>query len=337
VSGLANIVAIAPDLALDSQGQVLAWGSNWGGLLGNGTTGPGSATPGLVSLPVAVTQIARGPQHALALAADGQVWAWGQACGVTMATPVPVAGLEGIVEISGEFFRRFDGQVLRWQGCSDPAAADLALPGARLGDHDVLVRADATVVSLGEISGNPAVVGSGGNLVPLRVLGAPLALNVQASRSSGRAALIALDGAVWTWRWDESVAPAGLDLTDGDGLSADADSDGLLTGVEMMLGTDPYLADTNNDSVADGDALAAGVPASDSDPDHDGVATTLELARGTNPAAFDSDGDGAGDGIDCAPLDPTRTSCPIPDPLDASAPGIVILAPPGVQLVQTTP
>ncbi|MGE0452528.1 MAG: chitobiase/beta-hexosaminidase C-terminal domain-containing protein [Vicinamibacteria bacterium] len=337
VVGLTDITAIAPNLALDAQGQVFAWGENWSGLLGDGTTGPGRAAPGLVSLPGAVTQIARGPQHAVALAPDGQVWAWGRPCGVTMATPVPLPGLEGIVEISGEFFRRFDGQVLRWQGCHDPAGVDLELPGARLGDHDVLVRADATVVSLGEISGNPAVVVSGANLIPLRVLGAPLALDVQASRSSGRAALIALDGAIWTWRWAESPVPVGLDLTEGDELSEDADSDGLPTGVEMMLGTDPYLADTNGDGLADGDALAAGVAASDSDPDHDGVATALELVRGTNPAAFDSDGDGAGDGIDCAPLDPTRTSCPIPDPLDASAPGILILAPPGVQLVQTTP
>ena len=83
---LEGITAIAAGryyaAALDKNGNVLAWGFNEGGLLGNGEL-EGSLTPAPVSEPegadnlTGVTSIAAGSRHMLALKADGTLWAWG--------------------------------------------------------------------------------------------------------------------------------------------------------------------------------------------------------------------------------------------------------------------
>jgi len=86
-------------LALTSTGQVLAWGYNPEGQLGNGTISPYSTTPVLTSLPsgTAVTAIAGGLGHSLALTSTGQVLAWGDnymgelGNGTTTKSSIPVA------------------------------------------------------------------------------------------------------------------------------------------------------------------------------------------------------------------------------------------------------
>src|SRR5450756_958155 len=98
-------------LALTSNGQVLAWGYNGEGELGNGTTTIQSNTPVAVSLPsgTTVTAIAGGFSHSLALTSTGQVLAWGRNLegelgnGTTTnsSTPVVVSAIRAAVAISG--------------------------------------------------------------------------------------------------------------------------------------------------------------------------------------------------------------------------------------------
>ena len=67
-------------LALTSTGQVLAWGFNGDGELGNGTTGDGSDVPVMALLPqgTMATEVSAGCNHSLALTSDGRVLAWGR-------------------------------------------------------------------------------------------------------------------------------------------------------------------------------------------------------------------------------------------------------------------
>jgi len=77
-----HIIAVAAGgyhtLALNYDGQVWAWGSNYSGQLGDPNfTGWSSSTARLVPGLRDVVAIAAGSSHSLALTADGEVWAWG--------------------------------------------------------------------------------------------------------------------------------------------------------------------------------------------------------------------------------------------------------------------
>ena len=68
-------------LALDSEGQIYAWGYNYYGQLGNGDT-TDSNTPVKVDASgvlagKTITQISAGDGHSLALDSEGQIYAWG--------------------------------------------------------------------------------------------------------------------------------------------------------------------------------------------------------------------------------------------------------------------
>ena len=68
-------------LALDSEGQIYAWGANYNGRLGNGDT-TSSNTPVKVDTSgvlagKTITQISAGDGHSLALDSEGQIYAWG--------------------------------------------------------------------------------------------------------------------------------------------------------------------------------------------------------------------------------------------------------------------
>jgi alpha-tubulin suppressor-like RCC1 family protein len=113
-----NIVSIATNhdfnLALEDNGNVWAWGANFHGQLGDGTTTERD-TPVLVQQiggggPLTgVTAIAAGDEHGLALLSDTTVVAWGKddygqlgdgVTGVDSYTPVAVFGLTGVSAIA---------------------------------------------------------------------------------------------------------------------------------------------------------------------------------------------------------------------------------------------
>jgi alpha-tubulin suppressor-like RCC1 family protein len=113
-AGAASVTAVAAggrhDLALLSNGTVLAWGDDTYGQLGNGSASANddAETPALVPNLSGVVAVAAGGEHSLALLSNGTVEAWGDnddgqlGDGTRTASdvPVPVKGLTGVSTIS---------------------------------------------------------------------------------------------------------------------------------------------------------------------------------------------------------------------------------------------
>jgi len=168
VANLSNVVAIAGcryhNLALKSDGTVMAWGHNSSGELGDGTR-TSRSTPVQVANLSGVVAIAVGGYHSLALKSDGTVWTWGQG----RSTPVQVANLSGVVAIaSGDghsLALKSDGTVMAWgrnnygqlgDGTFTPRATPVqvanlsgvvAIAGGRV--HSLALKSDGTVMAWG--------------------------------------------------------------------------------------------------------------------------------------------------------------------------------------------
>jgi alpha-tubulin suppressor-like RCC1 family protein len=115
VPGLVNVIRVAGgdhySLALKSDGTVWAWGINREGELGNGTNTETnvpvwvSGLSGVIAISAAP---AVGPNHSLALKADGTVWAWGYNASSQLGNggntdsnvPIQVPGIRGAIAIA---------------------------------------------------------------------------------------------------------------------------------------------------------------------------------------------------------------------------------------------
>jgi alpha-tubulin suppressor-like RCC1 family protein len=126
VSGIDDAVAIFAgpsgfhSFARLEDGTVMAWGSNFNGELGVGSSAELSAVPLPVVGPPDFRQLqAGGPPNSIGLHADGRVSAWGYQVDDTWpSVPVTVEGAKGVVGVSagGEHYlaARADGRVYAW-------------------------------------------------------------------------------------------------------------------------------------------------------------------------------------------------------------------------------
>ncbi len=129
---LSGITAISAGehhtLALLENGEVLAWGKNMHGQLGDETTTSKSKAVPVKGMPGAVKAISAGAEYSLALLENGHVMAWGwneqgqlgdgETTGTPVTKPVEVKGLEHVAAISaGEkagYALLENGHVLSW-------------------------------------------------------------------------------------------------------------------------------------------------------------------------------------------------------------------------------
>jgi len=148
-------------LTARTDGSVWAWGGNYEGQLGDGTTNPRS-TPVRITGISGVIEVAAGYHHSVALRSDGTVWAWGRNLFGQLGdnttnqrlAPVQVLGITGVAAVAaGEsctYALRGDGTVWAWGRNSEGQLGD----GTRTDRHapvQVLVLTDVAAIAAGEI------------------------------------------------------------------------------------------------------------------------------------------------------------------------------------------
>jgi alpha-tubulin suppressor-like RCC1 family protein len=126
---LTNVARIIPgsgaSFALKKDGTVWAWGTNYSGELGNGTTDNTPKPKPVVGLS-GVADVAAGAGDTYALKKDGSLWAWGandrgqlgNGTSTSSSTPIQVPGLPPIVSVSAQGGSAYavgnDGSVWTW-------------------------------------------------------------------------------------------------------------------------------------------------------------------------------------------------------------------------------
>ncbi len=234
----------AHTLALKADGTVWAWGANWPGTLGDGSTMDRNTPVQVVGPDAAgfltdVAQVAGGVWHSLAVKQDGTVWAWGNnyagalGDGTTTSreTPVQVVGPDG---------QGFLTDIVQ-------VAAGSSYSLALSTDATVYAWGDNWIGQLGDGSTDE-------RHTPVHVVqadGTPLSgiKQVAAQRSHGLATTDT--GAVWAWG-DNGVGQLGDDTTTSRAHAAPVStSDGNdFTGVQRALAGDSHSLALKSDGTA---------------------------------------------------------------------------------------
>jgi alpha-tubulin suppressor-like RCC1 family protein len=245
-------------------GYAFAWGSNASGEAGDGTQSTTRLAPFPVSALGRVNQVAAGGGHALAVKADGTIWAWGNngsgqlGDGSRESRRLPVAvlrpgGARGVAGGGGHSLGVWqDGSVWAWgrgtEGqLGNGAAADSAIPvqvalasATRLaaGARHSLAIVDGRVWAWGSNSSRQLGTGAAGQSpTPALVPGTSGIVAIAAGEAHSLA--LGSDGALWAWG-----ANGAGQL--GDGSTADRSAPTRVTGLPPIAA----VAAASNSSVA---------------------------------------------------------------------------------------
>jgi len=203
VTELGGVTAIAAgaqhSLALLGDGEVMAWGGNLDGQLGNGNEGGMKNVPGTVTGLGGVTAIAAGAQHSLALLSGGTVEAWGYdpdgqlGNGGNLNSPVPLAisGLGGVVGVAagGAHSLSFGAPVATIKSLTpnvgpEQGGASVTIGGESLGE--------ATGVSFGASSASSFTVNSSSSITAVAPAGTGT-VDVRVMTASGTSSPVPAD------------------------------------------------------------------------------------------------------------------------------------------------
>jgi hypothetical protein len=298
VPGLSNVVAIAGgwahSVALKSDGTVWAWGDNWGGQLGDGTTigrDYAARVPGFTN----AIAIASGGEHNLALCADGTVWAWGYNWQGQLGTgdfdnrlqPVQVTALTNVIALSGGYDHSLallsDGIVMAWGGndsgqLGNGTRVNCAIPRmiqslsnivaiACGDDHSMALDSHGMLLLWG--NGRRGQLGNGTEdslLTPFVLHSISNVVAIAGGESSSIAST--MDGNILLWglygwldKHDKHLRTAPIAYELGNPL--DADGDGLPDWFETGIGDDPTNPDSDYDGRTDSQEFLDGTDSLD--------------------------------------------------------------------------
>ncbi|HEX5746806.1 MAG TPA: hypothetical protein VFZ09_11210 [Archangium sp.] len=255
-------------VARDGENNLWAWGDNWAGQFGDGTTTTTRKVPAKMPGISNVKEVSLGFYHTVALKHDGTVWTWGyngsgqlgDGTTTTRNTPGIVPGLSGIVAIAaGGSFNlalKNDGTVWSWGDnwtgpLGDGTEITRLSPVRVVGltgvtalaagiNHSVALRNDGTVWAwgrnmAGELGDGTATV----RTTPVRAQGLTGVVSIAASYWQTMA--VKSDGTGWVWgrNWAGQV---------GDGTNTDRYTPvQVLSGVKAMSGGFGHTVAVRND------------------------------------------------------------------------------------------
>src|ERR1700730_10851209 len=231
---LALVVNLSPGCAHaavnTTPGSLVAWGGNYLGALGDGTTTDRTSPVPVTGLGSGVVAMAGGYEFGLALKSDGSVMAWGDnengrlGDGTTTNRlfPVAVVGLtSGVVSVAAgaghSLALKSDVTVVAWGynafgQLGDGTAADSASPVvvsglsgvvaiAGGGRHSLALKSDGTVWAWGDNGAGELGDGTGLNqFSPVMVSGLSGVVAVAGGFEHSMA--VKSDGTLWTWGWN---------------------------------------------------------------------------------------------------------------------------------------
>jgi alpha-tubulin suppressor-like RCC1 family protein len=305
--GMGNVSFLAAcgnsSYAIDIAGKAWAWGANWNGQLGDSSNSSRyspvaiSTSTGLSS----VKSIAPGESHALALAADGSIWAWGNngdgrlGTGNSISSNKPVK-LTGLLLANALAAGRLHslavspaGQVLTWGrnfngqlGINSTTASNAPVLTAAVTDwsslikvsgggiHSAALKSDGTVWTWGNNAHGQ--LGHGNTLqrtVATRIL------NLKLTNDDSD-----LDGLPDSW---ERFYHGNL-TQNGSGVGV---ANGITNTVAYSVGLNPLLLDNDNDGISDAVEISNGLDPLDwsdatGDLDGDRIPNLWEMAMGTS-------------------------------------------------------
>lgn len=231
-------------VGLGSDGLLYSWGLDSDGQLGDGPGGPGqTAVPVRVATPAGTTftQVAAGAGHALALATDGTVYAWGgnslrqvgDAVASLVETPRPVGLPSGatVAALAAGFdfsaVLTTDGRVLSWGsdiygqlgdgqiGGTSATPVQAAMPAGVTvtgimqhspeARHVLVLGSDGLAYSWGAQTGGTlghGVTGGPDEPTPAPVLAPPGVTFTRLSAGGSHSLAVATDGTVYAWGSD---------------------------------------------------------------------------------------------------------------------------------------
>jgi len=208
-----------------ADGTVWAWGNNFEGQLGDGTTTPSQA-PELISGISGVVDVAAGDYHTVALKSDGTVWAWGRnlygqlgdGTSTQQLAPVETQGLSGVTAVAcganSTYALTSDGTVWAWGNnayaqLGDGTQTDQFLPVQVLGlsgivaiaageVHGLALAADGTVWAWGNNSAGQ--LGDGTTNMEMSPIEIPTLTGMIGVGADGNhSAAVMSDGTLWCW------------------------------------------------------------------------------------------------------------------------------------------